>query len=138
MESSANNTLTLDEVKMRLKEIFEDTFEYPFLDKEFKGVKSKITVTCPVHGNITKPLQSMLYKHTGCQKCGHIRKIISMRSNREAALKEMITFYKFIRNPPPGVILYDKERYGVRAFYQNACSAYNQYRLIQGHISFSD
>lgn len=89
--------IPLSEIRNRLKKVHADSFKYPYLEYEYKTVTSKVTVICPLHGTITKTLNS-LFSGSGCPLCGSLKRVISKHSNKRKSHLEMNRFYAFIKD----------------------------------------
>lgn len=65
-------SLTLPEIKVRLKDLHKDSLSFPYIDLEFKNKHSLITCVCEKHGVFEKKVKNLLWKPSGCNKCGGI------------------------------------------------------------------
>ena len=96
------NTL-IDTIRESIKSTHGDSFELPYFEKEYVRLNNrprKITITCPIHGNLLINLYSLINNNTGCSKCSTLRAHISRDNNREYGLSEMIKFYEYIKSLP--------------------------------------
>lgn len=121
--------LTLDIIKDRLKAIHGDSFDYPFIDKEFVGsTATKITVICPIHNVVKKRISELIHDKAGCPKCAGLRRSICRVTNSRKAQTEMNRFY-----------IYIKAKYGfkpweilIRPNYRDLALNYRRLRLDDG------
>ena len=60
---------SLEELKQILERNYGDRFEYPYLSKEYKNNKSKITIRCPKHGEFINVVGPWLISDGGCSRC---------------------------------------------------------------------
>ena len=79
--------LTLDDVLERLKGIYDDVYAFPFIEQEYQTTGSKITITCPVHGNVLKTVSSLIHRKSVCNKCSKFKQYLSDRHGYEFAQK---------------------------------------------------
>lgn len=59
------------DVKVLIEEMNEKhnrKYTYPYVEKEYKDNKSKITIVCPIHGEFTQTINHHL-RGQGCDKC---------------------------------------------------------------------
>ena len=61
----------LDSVIKRIKEIHGDKYKFPYIEKEYKNSKSKITAVCE-HGHTFNITINKLLVGQGCKKCARI------------------------------------------------------------------
>lgn len=61
--------LTIPELKGKIKKTHGILYSYPYLEKEYKGVSSKITITCKKHGKFNQAVSSHLWNKAGCPTC---------------------------------------------------------------------
>jgi hypothetical protein len=73
--------LTVFDVKKRLFETYGSMYTFPYIDIEFNGPSSCITILCPVHGEVKKTLKRLLYNQTVCPNCGPILSSISRKAS---------------------------------------------------------
>lgn len=81
---SKNITTSFEEFLERAKKKHGEKFQY--IKGTYNGLTSKMTIVCPVHGNIEMTGQSHCVSLHGCSKCGDI----------SAGLKKIIPKDKFI------------------------------------------
>jgi hypothetical protein len=72
-------------VKARL--VHGDKFEYP--EQEYSGVKGRITITCPVHGDFVQAADSHL-NGKGCKACGVAKRVFARRDTWDNFVKKAI------------------------------------------------
>jgi len=126
------------EVRTKLKDIFKDAYKYPLLDDEYTSILSKVTVVCPIHGDIKKTVSSLIYKRSGCPKCGKLLQVLSLKLGYSRAHDEMLKFYEFASNPPEHLknsIGDIRLNYGIKPYYPKIVSLY---WIFQRHIGPSD
>lgn len=121
--------LTLTVVYARLIEIHGESFEYPYLNMEYRNSSSQITMVCPIHGSISKTIGSIINGKTGCPKCASLRRVISRCSNKDLARAEMIRFYSYIKQH-----LGDSLKSSIiKPDYNKIAKAYMRLRVCDGH-----
>lgn len=93
---SARRVIPLSTIKNKFTDKFGNKFEYPNLEKEYKGISKPITIKCPIHGTFNStPIGHLQTKH-GCQKCGYYATKLSKEQVLEDFAKAHPTnFYEY-------------------------------------------
>ena len=71
-----------DEFLQRLGSIYGD--KYDFSKIEYKNAKTKVSVTCMKHGDISMDPQTLLYKKIGCKECQKEKVRLRRRDSQES------------------------------------------------------
>lgn len=72
---------TEDFVKLSEEKFGVGRFNY---DKTiYKTAKTKLTITCPIHGDFKTTPDSFLHTTFGCRKCGNVQKGLSQRKSKD-------------------------------------------------------
>lgn len=53
--------------------------KYSLEKAHYKGYHTKVTLTCPIHGDFDCSPSNLIHRRGGCPKCGHARTIRSLR-----------------------------------------------------------
>lgn len=93
--------LPIDVVKSKLNNIFGGCFTFPYLDKEYKDSKSRVTLICPIHGETTKILNSLMHKNNGCTGCKPLRRTMDAFFGKRVSNEDMSSFYSYVTSKQP-------------------------------------
>ena len=129
--------MSTDEFLKKVRDDFEDSFEFPFLHRELLSVRSRITMVCALHGEIKKSAAGILYRKTGCPKCASLRQTISQTTNTKHANEMMIRFYRFVRDPENDINREYIARCNWKPYYCHLIELYNQFLLRAGPVDFT-
>ena len=77
--------MTVEEFIKRAREIHGDKYDYSKVN--YKGMKTKIIITCPIHGDFPQTPDSHLHGN-GCRKCQYEK--LAKINNRKLTLEEFI------------------------------------------------
>jgi Protein of unknown function (DUF723). len=122
---SNKRSLTLSQFIQKAKEVHGDKYLY---DKvKYCGMREKVTITCPIHGDFEQVAQNHL--NSGCKKCGHI----------SGGLKQNLCVEQFIEKAKEvhgDKYLYDKVKYcGMREKVTITCPIHGDFeQLPYNHI----
>ena len=58
-----------DEVRKIINQIYKGLYEAPYIEQEYKGSKSYITLVCKEHGEFKLIYNDIVSAHSGCPKC---------------------------------------------------------------------
>jgi len=73
------------DIILKFKNIHKNTYDYSLVD--YKGIKHKVSIICPIHGEFEQTPEKHIYRKHGCEKCGLIRK----REKKTSNTKEFIS-----------------------------------------------
>jgi len=104
-----NKKLTLTQYIELVREIHGDKYDYSKITT-FAGMNSRITIGCPVHGDIVVKAANHLYNKSGCRKCVDEAKRMGLaefvdRSNQEHDHKYDYSQVKFVNLQTPVIII---------------------------------
>lgn len=86
-------------ILQRIKDIHGDVFSFPRIGFELESIVSPLTAVCPVHGEFSTSIKSIIHNEVGCPKCGSMRQTLSRRYGSDKALMLMKVYYEdFIKN----------------------------------------
>ncbi len=80
--------ITLDQALSRIRNTHDNTYTFPYIDKEFKNGASKLTAVCKIHGEFVSDCQH-LARGQGCPKCAKIRNGNRFRFSPQQALTNL-------------------------------------------------
>ena len=66
---SKDNRKDINQLREDIKTVHGKRFEYPYLEIEYKSIKSKITIICETHGSFNQTINAHLHQNCGCPKC---------------------------------------------------------------------
>jgi hypothetical protein len=78
--------LTTPEFKERAKKVWGDKYNYDKVD--YKGVKDKVTITCPIHGDFPQTPKDHFAGKEGCDECEKEKRSIINRDTLDEFIKK--------------------------------------------------
>lgn len=124
--------LTLATIRDKIKTIFGDSFDFPYLEQEFQNTSSVITMVCPIHGPTKKKLNSIINLKAGCRHCSQLKKAMTVYFGYKQSPQEMQDFYTFVR--AQGLIR--QPIFPTKTNHAQLMSLYSQHRLKSGYRPF--
>jgi len=86
---------TIPEIIERANKKHNHFYDYSKI-KKFDGMKTYVTIICPIHGGFPQTMHDHIYKKSGCRFCGSIRRAKSKTKSSKQFEKEANTVHNGI------------------------------------------
>lgn len=88
---------SIDEIKQHLQKKYEDMYEFPFIDDEYRSGGKYITIRCPIHGDVKMFLSSIIYRQTTCVMCKNLRYSLSVKYGQDISFDLLKLEYRRLK-----------------------------------------
>lgn len=114
----------------KAKELYGEKYTYEHV--EYVNKKTKVAITCPIHGTFYREPMNFIYQHMGCKQCGIISRANKRRFTNDDFIKKSKELFG-------DVYTYDKLNYtGAQCFVTITCKKHGDftqkaYSHLKGH-----